>query len=470
MTVQSGTIIPGVPQLEPILQDNTLAKIIEDALYPNQLYRMEAAPEKWDAGLGETKIWSRSGLLTIPEDPLAAGTDPLPENEAFEQWETTAQQWGKATDVNMQVSRATIVSHFLRKARNLALNAARTMNLLVRNSLFFSYCMGHTYADTGGAPTTTFRVGSLAGFTHQIPSTGGRFQQVSTANPKQFYINGVLQTPRITAATADSANNPFGPGVLTVEAPGVTVVADDAITAFDAPQIVRSGGGLGVDALATTDVLTLADIRAAVTILTLNNVPRHPDGYYHCHIDPTCMNQIFGDNEFQRLNEGPGGGLTGPYAAFQVAQLLGVRFFVNHESPTSLNGGTLVASRPAGATASRLSRAFYAETINQTGVQIRRTIITGANSIYEAYVPEGDFATEAGYGGAVGSFQAMASGGVQLILDRIRYIIRQPQDRLQQLVGLAWSWTGDFGVPSDVLGGVGGARFKRAVVIESGSA
>lgn len=468
MTVQSGTIIPGVPQIDPIIQDNTLARVIEDALYSNQLYRMEASPEKWDAGQGETKIWSRSGLLTIPEDPLAAGADPLPENESFEQWETTAQQWGKATDVNMQVSRATIVSHFLRKSRNLALNAAETLNLLVRNALFFSYCMGHTYADTGGVGVTTFRVGSLAGFTHQMPSTGGRFTSVSASNPKQFYINGVLQVPRVIGATPDSVNNPFGPGVLTVEAAGVTVVADDAITAFDAPFIVRSGGGLGVDALATTDVLTLADIRSGVTQLTTHNVPRHPDGYYHCHIDPVCMNQLFADNEFQRLNEGRFD--AGPYQQFAVAQLLGVRFFVNHKSPTYLNGGTQIASRPAGATASRLSRAFYAETINQTGVTIRRTIITGANAVYEAYVPEGDFATEAGYSGAVGTFQAMASGGVQLILDRIRYIIRQPQDRLQQLVGLAWSWTGDFGVPSDILGGVGSARFKRAVVIESGSA
>jgi hypothetical protein len=33
------------------------------------------------------------------------------------------------------------------------------------------------------------------------------------------------------------------------------------------------------------------------------------------------------------------------------------------------------------------------------------------------------------------------------------------------MVGQAWSWSGDFPIPSDVLSG-DGARFLRAVVIE----
>ena len=34
-----------------------------------------------------------------------------------------------------------------------------------------------------------------------------------------------------------------------------------------------------------------------------DNVPPHEDGSYHCHLDPISESQIFGDNEFQRLNQ-----------------------------------------------------------------------------------------------------------------------------------------------------------------------
>jgi hypothetical protein len=50
--------------------------------------------------------------------------------------------------------------------------------------------------------------------------------------------------------------------------------------------------------------------------------------------------------------------------------------------------------------------------------------------------------------------------GVQVAL-----IVRPPQDRLQQVIGSAWSWVGDFAVPSDSTTG-DAAMFKRAVVVE----
>ncbi len=68
----------------------------------------------------------------------------------------------------------------------------------------------------------------------------------------------------------------------------------------------------------------------------------------------------------------------------------------------------------------------------------------------------------------IGGF-SVVNNGIQIPTERLRLIIRAPQDRLQQQVSQSWSWTGDFGVPSDFFGGLGGSRFKRAVVIESGS-
>ena len=78
-----------------------------------------------------------------------------------------------------------------------------------------------------------------------------------------------------------------------------------------------------------------------------------------------------------------------------------------------------------------------------------------------------EYLSEAGIQGKIGGF-SVVNNGIQISTERIRYIARAPQDRLQQQVSQTWSWSGDFGVPSDFLGGITGSRFKRGVVIESG--
>lgn len=459
-----GSIIPQLAFLDAIVQDNTLARMFHDALFPELLYRMEATPERWEANLGDRQVFTRSSLLAVDTEPLEAGTDPLPENEAFEQWVVQAAQHGKSTDVNMPTSRTALNSLFARKTKNLGLNAGQTMNRLARNKAFVAYAAGHAVADTGGAPTTSFLVSSISGFTDQLQD--GQLQPVSAANPKPFLVNGVLQAARVIAAQPADAAFPLGRGTLTLEAPGSTIVADDAITSADAAAIVRSGGGLTVDSLATTDILTLADIRLMVAILRRNRVPPHDDGYYHVHLDPIAEAQVFSDAEFRQLNESNYG--DAPYQMFAVGKLLGCIFYTNSESPGELNVGALQTSRPTGGPTARLGKEINAEVINQTGVRILRTLITGGGYIYEKYIDESEYLSEAGNQGKIGGF-TVVNNGIQIPTERIRLTIRAPQDRLQQQVSQSWSWSGDFGVPSDFFGGLGGSRFKRAGIIESGS-
>ena len=459
--VQLVSIIPQLAQVQAIIQDNTLARVFHDALFPELLYRMEAAPDKWEAQLGQREIITRSGLFGVDTDPVNPGDDPLPENEAFEQWEVLAAQHGKSTDVNMAVSRTTLANLFLRKAKNLGLNAGQTLNRLARNRLFCAYVGGHTVAETATA-ATTFEVASINGFTQQILNS--QLQTVGPANPKQFRINGVLQTETIIGATAIDAAFPFGRGTITTSG-NVTVATGDSIVAEDAATIVRSGGGNSVDAIAATDILTLADIRRAVATMRRNRVPPHPDGFYHCHLDPLAESQLFADPEFQNLNESNYG--DAPYQMFAVGKLLGCIFYTNSESPSNLNTGSLQTSRPASASTARLGKEINAEVINDAGVQILRTVISGGGALYEKYIDEGEYLSEAGQQGKIGGF-SIVNNSIQIMTDRIRYIARAPQDRYQQQVSQTWSWSGDFGVPSDFLGGVTGSRFKRAVIIESG--
>ena len=65
--------------------------------------------------------------------------------------------------------------------------------------------------------------------------------------------------------------------------------------------------------------------------------------------------------------------------------------------------------------------------------------------------------------GKVGEF-SIVNNSLQVMTDRIRYIIRSPLDRLQQVVSQSWSWSGDFAIPTDGVTGNAG-KFKRGVVI-----
>lgn len=462
-----GSYLPPLAFLDPIVQDNTLAREFMDALFPQLLFRLDATPEKWEINVGDTQVFTRSSLLAPATEPLTPGTDPAPELPAFEQWKVVARQYGSSIDTHMPSSRTALASIFLRNAKTLGLQAGQTINRVARNKLFAAYTGGDTIADNAGAASTTLRVASLNGFTTVV--VNGQEVPISATTPKALTISPNVQAQAV-AFTPDNPANPTGPGTLTLAAPA-TWAAGARVLASDAPTILRVGGVATVDGLTPTSALSLAEIRRAVAIMRRNRVPTHPDGYYHVHLDPIAESQLFADNEFQRLNQGVPDNLR--YGEFAVGRLLGCIFISNNESPNVFNSATpghpLVASRPNGAPNALASPEYHAEVRNASGVAIARTIITGGGSMMEMWIDEvNEYMTEAGVVGKVGAFD-ITNNGLQIMTDRIRYIIRAPQDRLQQQVSQSWSFSGDWGIPTDLLGGLTGARYKRAIVIESGS-
>jgi hypothetical protein len=251
--------------------------------------------------------------------------------------------------------------------------------------------------------------------------------------------------------------------VLTLGAALTTalVILRTGVQASTRSRIFRVGGGATVDALTAANILTLQDVINTVSNLRAENVPPHSDGYYHVHVTPQAEAQLFNDNQFQRLWQSIPG--ESPYKGLEIGQLVGCRFYRNNENPTSVNTGVL-DDTSGGAGSARVSPQLGGEVINQAGVEIRRVAVVGGGVIYEKYLDEGKFLTEAGTTGKIGEF-AITNNGVAIMANRIRYILRSPLDRLQQVVSQAWSWSGDFPVPSDGLTG-SAARFKRTTVIE----
>lgn len=448
----------GAP-VQRILQQDYLLRVFHDALYPQLLFRADAAPELWEGQKGDEKLFSRTGLMEPDTDPILPGNDAQTDVYPVEQWRAIASQYGKSIDTDMPTSHVVLANKFLRDGKVLGLHAGQTLNRLARNPLYRAYCAGNTAATAIAAiGALQIHVASLNGFTEAL--NNGRPVPVSATDPVIATFPGIAEPNRnVIAATPDLAAEPLGPGWLTLSAAlTVGLAARQAVVAQDATFIHRVGGGNTVDNIGAADILTLQDIIDATAVLEQGNTLPHADGYFHHHMPSTAKAQVFADNAWQRLLESLPDDVR--YKKFIIGALLGSIHYKNTECPDNTNTGTL---RGTGVNAF-CSPQIGAETINENGIRIGRTIITAADSISECYVDESAYISEAGITGKVGSFNVSANGAA-VMTERIRMTMRGPLDRLQQKVATTWSFTGDFPIPTDALVG-GAARYKRAVVIE----
>jgi hypothetical protein len=224
--------------------------------------------------------------------------------------------------------------------------------------------------------------------------------------------------------------------------------------------VIRSGGGNSVDAITSADTLALQDIMNAVAQLRLNNVQPHDDGFYHCHLSPQVMAQLFTDPVIQRLYTALPE--HGSYKTGVLANIADVRFYVNNESPNPLNTGAATST----GTLAQYNSDIGSETINNSGVQIQFTLITGKAALYEKWLNEDQYISEAGVTGKIGEF-SVVNNGIAVSTERIRLVIRSPIDRLQDVVSAAWSITTCFPVPSDISATSSPALYKRMIVVQS---
>lgn len=446
------------PAIASLIQDNTLQRKFYDSLFPHLLYRADCTPELWEANLGETLVMTRTGLIPANVTPLTPGTEPSPSTYGSEQWTAQAAQYADTIDTNMPSSYVALASIFLRNTQQLGLNAGQSINRLARNRQFAAYLSGETNA-LAITPIAALQipVSTLNGFTQQLQN--GALAPVSAGNPLPITFGGAEPDNTVIGFQASDPTQPLGPGVLTVAvALTVGLVAREVILAVTRARRQRSGGGTSVDAITAADTLTLDDCIAAVARMRDQNVPPHADGWYHGQITPAGEKQIFADNHWQRLHQSLPDGT--PYRDFVVSDQVGIRFYRNTEAPSQATVSTVDST---GANA-LLAPEIGADVVNEAGLPIARMLVTGGGVCYEKYIDEGRYITEAGTTGKIGEF-AITNNGIQVMTDRIRYVLRSPLGRLQQDVSQSWSWSGDFPVPSDQTNG-DDSRFKRAVVVE----
>lgn len=458
------SIIVGVPaNVLQLHQQGALERAFHDGLFPGLMYRAEAMAEQWQANTGEEMFQSRPGLLAPTTEPLTPGVDPVPQTLSWEQWIVKLDRYGSTIDTHIPTSVTANANLFMRHIHQLGLQAGQSLNQIPRNRMFRAYLSGQTVTTAAALNTdTTIKVAALNGFRDVVqPGSTVRPAAVSATTPLTIRImNATPISASVVGTIPDDPSDPDGPGTLVLAAAtGAAVAARTPVLSDYAPDVLRSGGGNSIDAISAADTLTLQDVINAVSMLRTHNVPPHDDGYYHVHVPPLGNAQFFADPAFQRLHTGMPAGLT--YQKGYLGEIAESRIWNNNESPTRLNSG----ARTATGSKAFYSRGIGAETTNEAGVNILRAIVTGKGCVYEKYLDESQYVTEAGVTGKVGEF-TLVNNGLQVLVDRVRLILRAPLNRMQDEVAASWSYTGDFPIPSDVTAGSGQQRYKRAVVIE----
>lgn len=406
--------------IRAMLQNGILDRVFRDALVPEFLFPAIADSEPWQGGLGDTKTFTRRGLLT-PVPTAITGSDPSASTYSIEQWSVVMDQYGNSMDTNMLMSSMALASKFLSDTETLGINAGQTINQLARNKLYKAYAGGRTWCTTTGTSDTSIAVQSTNGF--EYVQVNGVPTPVSGANPLNVTIAGVANT--VVGVT------PGTPGALTLGTARADT-AGDYVVAANAPVTIRATGSSAYD-LSSSNTVTFQNFRSAVARLRKMNVPTL-GGYYVAHIDPDTEAELFSDADFKQALQGR---VDSPiYRDLSIGRFAGIDWVRNNETPTVSGGsaGTLTVHRPIVLGANALMSAPF----DGTGTLLDGT---GVESVPEVR-------------------QVNVAAGVDVTL-----LVRPPQDRLQQVLSTTWSWVGDYGVPSDA--GTGDAAlYKRGVVIE----
>lgn len=409
--------------IQAILQNNTLERTFEEALVPNFVFRMAAEREEIEGGLGETRVYTKTGLLAPVTTPLTPGNDPTPQAYTIEQYSLTLSQYANSVDTNMLTSAVALASKYLEDIKKLGINAAQSLNRIARDKFFKAYLSGNTWAVGAGSSSTDLVVNDITGFTTKL--VNGVQTAISADNKLDITVGS-------TAAVVVGYNATTKH--LTLET-AITWSDGDAVVATNAPQIIRAGSRASAKAVTATDTCKLSHFLDAVAVLRSNNVPT-VDGFgnYVAMIDPVSERSLFADADFREAFRGTG--MTSEeWKRLQVATFAGLTWVRNTEQPIYTNAA---------------------------GVRVHRPCVLGYGALKEGRLKGQE------------NLLAEANTGLPEVrrVDDVVMITRPPLDRLGQVIANTWSFVGDYAAPTDwtldstTSTTANASQYKRGVIIE----
>jgi hypothetical protein len=441
--------------LQSVIQQNFLERAFQVPLRAKIGFRAIAEQMDFPAGIGETIIKTRTGLLPAVTSPMspAANSDITsgltPQNYGVEQFTLSVAQYAANMQLNLATSRVAIDSLFLRNAMALGEQAARSVDTLAQQALFAGYMGGNTFVRTTlGSANPTITVDDIRGFQYTWNSSG-QLVSVSASNPVNVVVGS--NTYSLTGVAADGTNVSVTPGGVsgTLTFSGSVTVADgtshNAVVSAVAPFVARPMDNSTNTTPASTvwgitpslyngGRLSMQMLLQAKAVMRANGVqPVSATGMYNLYASPKQTVGLFNDPDFKTLFRGQP--TTQEYRQGVVAELLGIQLIETNLNPAATFSGNTV----------------------QYG------ILCG-----EGTLVEGTFTPEA-YRAA----QAADDEGMIAVVDGIAHVTREPLDALKQVVTQSWAYIGGFAVPSDVttnpntIPTATNSAYKRAVLVES---
>ena len=484
----------GLPaSMENLIQNNWLTAMIREAMRPNARYADDARRSKLPPGVGGTMSMHRVGLVEVDLKP--APTTGAPDYGQFEVERWTAQPipYAKAFPLNAlqnyaQINNSLTGQIFTRGAEW----SGRTKSRLARGRLM-NHSGGFSIirrAQSSG--DSVLLVNSLAGF--RIKHVNGVPTAVSSTNklPVTIKAGTTITSLSVTGVTPLNANFPDGPGELTLDSAfGASVAAQSYVfvqgedSATPRTFIQRAASRASSEALQATDVPTLADVIAMKAKLVGRGVPPHPQtGAYHLHVDETFVASIWNDTAWRQAFQGQGASpLLGPGSYFLPAH--GIVVIENNDSPARGRGKEVAVGSAgnsgAGGTGTPGSSLSMEDTgfdvVNSSGVRIRRSVMTGAECLEEAYIDHREILALNGVKTIheYGDVAVMDLNGLRFLAANVEgwtMMIRPALDERALTPVVTFINYLDFVLPSDLNSGTdtaGGSPLKRAVWLEYGS-
>jgi len=460
------TFGPFPPALVDAIQQNFLERAFVEALHPILAYREIADREVFPGRIGDTITKTRVGLMVPNITPLAPNTNTnidnglQPQQYSDEQYVLAVYQYPQlAPDINLIDDETTIAAFAMKNAENLGIAQATALDRIARNALFNAYMSGNTVVtQTLGSPNVTINVDDTRGF--QTVVVNGTVQPVSNTNPLPVLVNGTLY--QIVSFSNDATNVSSAAitggtsGTITASANISTTngTAGNAVIGQYAPLIIRPNGRTTTAAIQASDLLNMQVILNAVAYLRNNAVPK-VRGAYNFYLNSTSMNELYADSEFQILNRGVSTRDPVYENAWIMSEFLDVRFIMTTE--------TFVQPAQASAPVA----------VNQI---IQRPIICGMGALVEGIFNKGLEAIKnmSGNTGMMQQIPQMVNVlGEDMMLEGFYMYLRNPLDRLGQIISQSSNYIGGFTVPTDVttnpniIPTSSNAYYKRAVIIET---
>lgn len=423
--------------LQNLILENWTMREVLDALYPNLRYRAPFSLLFPPTALGQQFTDTRTGLLADKDDPITppantdidSGLTPVsPPN--IETFAVTLNKYANVLDTNLLTSTLSITNQVLKNAKDLGLNAGKSMDAVARHRLFAAYNAGNTYLTANASNTNTINVANVYGFDFLM--VDGVPTAVSATNKIAITVGGTAVNVTTVQNASVDKDIDWAPGQLVLDA-NVTALVGVQVLAGSAPIQVDPNGTLSNPYLITASSYpTLDMLFDMVSQLGDDNVEPMEDMYYHLIMDPVAKAKLMQDDDFKLVFRGMGNEEVYTRGAFgAIGNLL---FFETSRTPKDTR------------------------TVNSGSVMIRHMIALGSQVGIEARYADVERIFE---------LARVDKGIISLDYNEetgVFHIIRSPIDRLGQVISQGWQFLGGHVITTDSLTLSSSRNYGRAVV------